>query len=551
MTRGALVRWLQGLEAHELGEVLRRRPDALTAPSPGDLPQLAARLSARAAVAEVVATLPLPALQVVEALARLGEPPFPRARLAEALGRDPDDPEFDATLRVLSQRALVWPAGDELWTLSYLLLDAAARNPQEEPFEPVPPAPALVPADRTAIRAAAAASAAALLEHAAALLEEAAERPLARQRNGGVAARGRVRLAGPLGLGEALVAHFADVVLQAGLLGPDGAHLQPTTAYPDWLGAPPAERLARLLSGWWAPGLGRSARSLTEPDWARPALRRVVVRVLHDLPPDTAVAGADSLAPLVRWTAPLAAREVADLPAVVEGVLAEATLLGVCALAAADTFAVSPLGRALADGRPIAEVARTLLPEPPPPDPLRVRPIGSVVTSDDPELLDEVAAALGLERFAPTVAGSRESAADALAALRAAGYRPVGETPRVTPRRPPAPVSARPARPKPAVDPGELARRLAVPMQRNASPLEQIRHRAPQLRPEQAQLLADAVEHGTPIWIRYVDANGRASERVIENAELAGSVIEAWCRLRRDDRAFTLDKIVAVARPRE
>jgi len=31
---------------------------------------------------------------------------------------------------------------------------------------------------------------------------------------------------------------------------------------------------------------------------------------------------------------------------------------------------------------------------------------------------------------------------------------------------------------------------------------------------------------------------------------LAGSVIEAWCRLRRDDRAFTLDKIVAVARPR-
>jgi predicted DNA-binding transcriptional regulator YafY len=87
-------------------------------------------------------------------------------------------------------------------------------------------------------------------------------------------------------------------------------------------------------------------------------------------------------------------------------------------------------------------------------------------------------------------------------------------------------------------------------MQRDASPLEQINRRAPQLRPEQAQLLADAVEHGTPIWIRYVDANGRTSERVIENAELSGSVIEAWCRLRRDDRAFTLDKIVAVARPR-
>ena len=88
-------------------------------------------------------------------------------------------------------------------------------------------------------------------------------------------------------------------------------------------------------------------------------------------------------------------------------------------------------------------------------------------------------------------------------------------------------------------------------MQRTATPLEQIRRRAPQLRPEQVQLLADAVEHGNPIWLRYVDANGRTSERVIENAELTGSTIEAWCRLRRDDRAFTLDKIVAVARPKD
>jgi hypothetical protein len=534
VARGALVRWLQVLEARELGEVLRRRPDALSAPSPGDLTQLAARLSARAAVADVVATLPLPALQVLEALSRLGEPPFPRDRLAEALGREPDDAELDATLRVLSQRALVWPAGDELWTWSFLLLEAAERNPPVEEFEPVPPAPALVPADRAAIRTAAAESAGALLEHAAALLQEAAERPLARQRNGGVAAREHARLAATLGLDEALVAHFSDVVLQAGLLGPDGMHLQPTTACADWLEAPPAERLARLLSGWWS----------------GPPLRRVVVRVLHDLPPDTAVAGADSLAPLVRWTAPLPARATADLPGVVLGLLAEAALLGVCALTGPDTFAVSPLGRALADGRPVAEVAQKLLPEPPPPDPLDVRGVGSVVLSDDPALLDEVAARLGLERFAPTVAGSQEPAEDTLAALRSAGYRLRREGRKVVLRRAPAPV-ATPARARPAVDPGELARRLAVPMQRSASPLEQIRQRAPQLRPDQAELLADAVEHGTPVWIRYVDAGGRASERVIENAELAGSVVDAWCRLRRDDRAFTLDKIVAVARPRD
>jgi predicted DNA-binding transcriptional regulator YafY len=97
------------------------------------------------------------------------------------------------------------------------------------------------------------------------------------------------------------------------------------------------------------------------------------------------------------------------------------------------------------------------------------------------------------------------------------------------------------------VDAGELAQRLLVPQQRRANPLDVIRQKAPQLRPEQAQLLATAVEDGSPVWIRYVDANGRASERVIDNAQLSGGNIDAWCRLRRDDRAFTLDKIVAVA----
>ncbi|WP_432979645.1 hypothetical protein [Dactylosporangium sp. CA-233914] len=599
MTRGALVRWLQGLEAHELGEVLRRRPDALSAPSPGDLAQLAARLTARTAVAEVVAALPLPALQVIEALARLGEPPIPRTRLAEALGRAPDDAELDATLRVLSQRALVWPDGDDLWASSYLLLDAKARTPDSgvpgpgsfgpddsgpgdpgpnisdsgalsEPFEPVPPAPALVPADRAAIRATAAESAQALLDHAETILEAAADHPLARQRNGGVAAREHARLADALGVDEALAAHFADVVLQAGLLGPDGVHLQPTTAATAWIAASPPDRLARLLAGWWS---------------GRP-LRQVLVRVLHNLPPDTAVVGPGSLAPLIRWTAPLPSREAPDLPGTVGGLLAEATLLGVCAMVASDTFAISPVGRALADGRSVAEVAAHLLPEPPAPDPLHVRAVTSVVLSDDEDLLDTVVAALHLERLAPTVAASQESPAETVAALKAAGFTPERNGLRLTLRRAPSPRAASsPSSPRtasspsvspapratvsspdrtaprsgspspsrtarPTIDAAELARRLTVPMQRDATPLDQIRRRAPQLRPEQAQLLANAVEHGTPVWIRYVDANGRTSERVIENAELSGSVIEAWCRLRRDDRAFALEKIVAVARPR-
>ncbi|UWP81799.1 hypothetical protein Dfulv_43025 [Dactylosporangium fulvum] len=515
MTRGALVAWLRSLDTDELGEVLRRRPDVLAPPAPADLTQLAARLSARSGLAEVVAKLPLPALQVIEAMAAFPEGPVPLADLAERLGSAPDDAGLDATLRVLTQRALAWPDGDNLWAPSYLLLDAAARQAPDEPFEPVPPAPPLAPADRTAVRAAAADAAAELLDKIAALLDEAAARPLAQQRNGGVAARELARLGvEPL---------HAELVLAAGLLGPDRLRLRPTTAYDDWHSLPPADQLARLLGAWWS----------------GPALRQVVVRALHDLPPDTAVPDPAALAPLVRWTAPLPARQAADLPEAVDAVVAAATLLGVCALGA-----ISPLGRALADNRPVADVAAKLLPEPPP-DALRVRGVSSVVLSDDPELLDDVVAALRLHRLAPTVAGSPQSTMDTLAALRAAGYRPVRDGVAVTVRR----ARPTPERSRSTVDAGELAQRLLVPSRRNATPLEQIRQKAPQLRPEQARLLADAIEHGTPVWIRYVDAAGRSSDRVIEHPELAGSVVEAWCRLRRDDRAFTLDKIVAVARP--
>ena len=34
---------------------------------------------------------------------------------------------------------------------------------------------------------------------------------------------------------------------------------------------------------------------------------------------------------------------------------------------------------------------------------------------------------------------------------------------------------------------------------------------------------------------------------MIDNAQLSGGNVDAWCRLRRDDRAFALDRIVAVA----
>ncbi|GAA3202659.1 hypothetical protein ACFO1B_07110 [Dactylosporangium siamense] len=526
MTRGALVGWLSRLAPDELGAVLRRRPDALGAPPPDDLVQLAARLSARTGVDEIVASLPLPAVQVLEALS--GPGPVSLPDLADRLDVAVDDPTLDATLQVLLQRALVWPSEDDgaLFSAAYL------PEQEPEPFQPVPPAPRLLPADRTAVRDAAVRAATLLLERLPVLLDAAAARPLGRQRTGGVAVREQRRLALASGLDEPTVTLLADLAVAARLLGPDGVRLVPTLAYDDWAERAPADRLARLLKEWWSGA----------------PLRQVVVRAMHELPPDTAVADVSSLAPLVRWTAPLQTRTQEDLGSVVIGIVAEATLLGVCA-----SGALSPLGRALADGRGVSDVAQRLLPAAPAADALHVRGVGSVIVSDDTALLDDVVAAEGLaplklRRIAPTVAGSALSPVDTLAALRAAGYQPArdaGPGPvrlhraRVDHQRRPAARST--------VDPGELAARLLVPQQRRPDTLELIRQRAPQLRPEQAQLLATAVEDGSPVWIRYVDAGGRASERVIDNAQLSGGNIDAWCRLRRDDRAFTLDKIVAVA----
>jgi hypothetical protein len=65
---------------------------------------------------------------------------------------------------------------------------------------------------------------------------------------------------------------------------------------------------------------------------------------------------------------------------------------------------------------------------------MRVRAVGCVLRAEDPALLAELAGArtlrgLGLSVIAPTVLGSARPAGETLAALRAAGYAPVGESP--------------------------------------------------------------------------------------------------------------------------
>jgi hypothetical protein len=104
----SLVRWLAALDAGRLADVLVRRPDTL-APPPRNVPELAGRLQTRDSVALAFQGLPLPAVQVVEVMQSIGGPSVALDRLAAALGRAADDPDLDATLSILAQRALVWP----------------------------------------------------------------------------------------------------------------------------------------------------------------------------------------------------------------------------------------------------------------------------------------------------------------------------------------------------------------------------------------------------------------------------------------------------------
>jgi predicted DNA-binding transcriptional regulator YafY len=77
--------------------------------------------------------------------------------------------------------------------------------------------------------------------------------------------------------------------------------------------------------------------------------------------------------------------------------------------------------------------------------------------------------------------------------------------------------------------------------------LAAVQSRATGLDEDEQRLLAHAIDTGGAVRIAYVDGDGRSTVRVIEEIELAGAVIEAWCRLREDERMFMLNRIEAVA----
>lgn len=195
---------------------------------------------------------------------------------------------------------------------------------------------------------------------------------------------------------------------------------------------------------------------------------------------------------------------------------------------------------------------------------LRLSDARTCITSDDAALLAQIVADRKLAKYrprllAPTVLASDTPLATLLDALRTAGYFPVAEAAGPTASRPTAlpklgRTTARAARSEPRLtDPRTVATDLLRgPAGKDstelATPTEDLlAELAKSLSVPEIRQLAHAIDTSSRICIDYVSATGGATRRVIDEPELVGGSLYAWCELRGDDRIFTVSRIRSVA----
>jgi len=192
---------------------------------------------------------------------------------------------------------------------------------------------------------------------------------------------------------------------------------------------------------------------------------------------------------------------------------------------------------------------------------MRVGVATSYLRCDDPALLSEVLAAkrtgpLRLRRLAPTVAVSPSPRNAVLESLRAAGYAPAAEAPDgalllagPTTRR--TPLRPRPARPPEADLPPELADLSVAALRAGDLASRASRRPAPTngrfSTSDVLAVLQSAASERRQVWLGYVDAQGRATSRVVEPRSLEGGYLAAWDHLRQEDRTFALHRVTGVA----
>jgi Helicase conserved C-terminal domain/WYL domain len=202
---------------------------------------------------------------------------------------------------------------------------------------------------------------------------------------------------------------------------------------------------------------------------------------------------------------------------------------------------------------------------------LRVGAASAYLRCDDASLIAQVlvdkrVSALSLRRLAPTVVASRSPVPRLLEVLRAAGYAPVAESPdgaivltRPDAARAPArpQVPARGAEP-PAATPEQLAEVVRA-MRVGDRALRESRHAAAGTRPASLAdipgvtsastlgLLRQATQEGRPVWLGYVNAQGAASQRIVEPSSISGGFLHGYDHRREEMRSFALHRITGVA----
>ncbi|MBA2389083.1 MAG: helicase-associated domain-containing protein [Geodermatophilaceae bacterium] len=194
---------------------------------------------------------------------------------------------------------------------------------------------------------------------------------------------------------------------------------------------------------------------------------------------------------------------------------------------------------------------------------LRAGTATAYVRCDDEALLAELVAdrrtaALRLRKIAPTVLVTGVAVKALLDALRGAGYAPVAEDPEgaVLLSRPdskrlaarshrarsvaPLPSDAQLAEAVPKIRAGDRAARNARRMP--------VGTRIPGVTTSATlEMLQSAMHDGRQVWLGYVDADGAASQRIVEVVSLSGGFVQAFDFTAGAPRTFALHRITSAA----
>jgi hypothetical protein len=190
---------------------------------------------------------------------------------------------------------------------------------------------------------------------------------------------------------------------------------------------------------------------------------------------------------------------------------------------------------------------------------IRVGTAGAYIRSDDPAVLAEILASrkatpLGLRLLAPTVLAARAPVDRVLEVLRSLGQAPVAESADgdVVIRRPDLRRTTPRPRPPRLADLGapraDLVHAAVVALRAGdrASVAAAHRIRTPSSAADTVALLTDAARTGRPMWIGYLNADGDASQRIIEPKLVEGGLVRAFDHRHNEQRSFAVHRITGI-----